>query len=238
MSTFLTTGALKQDIVAISASATPLMLTDVSPTIIHIKDGTLPQTIALPNAQTLEAGIHYVIVNNSSNIATITDTSATTVLTLNINVACILYLSEANNPQGTWAVLTTSNTATGGSLFVTAAEAVGKGTPVSINSDGELVRADIYDEELSYSFCGVSFSDYDIGDIATVLGSGATLFDVPGFSLGKHLFVSSSSTLTSVAPDYPGEAGAFILSVGVTTKNPYTGTTDIIINPRVVGSLA
>ena len=53
MSTFLTTGHLKEDIVKIVASATPLILNLFSPSINHII-GTDSQVVILPNAQTLE----------------------------------------------------------------------------------------------------------------------------------------------------------------------------------------
>lgn len=104
MSTFLTTGALKQDIVEITASSsTPLTLSLLSPTIYHIS-GSDTQLITLPDAQTLESGIHYVVVNTSSKPITINDFSSTTLITINPNITSTIYLSNNSTAAGTWAI--------------------------------------------------------------------------------------------------------------------------------------
>ena len=109
MSTFLTTGALKQDIVEITASAlTPLALTSLSPTIYRIK-GTATQEIILPDALTLETGIHYVIVNDSSKIVTIKDFSSAIIGTLNNGFSATFYLSDNSTSEGVWGEVSTAS---------------------------------------------------------------------------------------------------------------------------------
>lgn len=133
-----------------------------------------------------------------------------------------------------------------GKVYVKSAAVISKGDPVFINTFGELEIVDITKEDASYAFCGVSEEDYIIGDVAKVIISGGVLYDIPsGFGLtgqyGKLIFVSHAGLLTATKP----EIGAgdfvsqdFIVSVGLTTKNTTFGTTDLIINPRIIGRLA
>jgi len=134
----------------------------------------------------------------------------------------------------------------GGSVSVTASATILRGYPVAIDSSGELAVVDITDETSSYAFCGVTSVDCLIGGTANVLVAGSVLYNIPSaFGLtgqwGKRVFVSHSGSLTTTKPDI-GVGGFlsqdFIISVGVTTKNPSSGTTDLIINPQVVGRLA
>lgn len=109
MSTFLTTGQLKQDIVEITASSsTPLALTALSPTIIRVK-GTDTQQITLPNATTLETGIHYVIINDSSKSVTIKDFTAATLDTLTTGFTTTFYLSGKATSAGVWGKISSSS---------------------------------------------------------------------------------------------------------------------------------
>lgn len=103
MSTFLTTGALKQDIVEITASLTPLALNSLSPTIYRVI-GTDPQEIILPKASTLENGIHYVIINDSEGYdVTVKDYTANTLEILAAGFSTTFYLSNNITSEGTWA---------------------------------------------------------------------------------------------------------------------------------------
>ena len=109
MSTFLTTGALKQDIVEIAASSlTPLALTSLSPTIYRVK-GADTQEIILPDALTLETGIHYVIVNDSSKIVTVKDFSSSTLETLTTGFSATFYLSNKALSAGIWGKVSASS---------------------------------------------------------------------------------------------------------------------------------
>jgi len=103
MSTFLTTGQLKQDIVEIAASSsTPLALTPQSPTIIHVT-GVDTQLITLPDALKLEAGVHYVVINDSSDSVIVKDYAATTQELLVTGFATTFYLSDNTTSEGIWA---------------------------------------------------------------------------------------------------------------------------------------
>ena len=102
MSTFLTTGALKEDIIEITASVSPLILTPLSPAIIHVV-GTTNQLIRLPNATKLEAGIHYVIINDSTGLVTIENYTPSTLLTIAPGFFTTLYLLDKATTAGVWA---------------------------------------------------------------------------------------------------------------------------------------
>lgn len=134
----------------------------------------------------------------------------------------------------------------GGSVQVTAAISILRGTPVSINALGTLTSVDITDEASSYAFCGITSVDTLLGGSANVLTAGSVLYDIPAaYGLtgqwGKPIFVSHTGDLTMVKPEI-GVGGFltqdFIVNVGITTKNPSTGLTDLILNPRIVGRLA
>jgi len=132
------------------------------------------------------------------------------------------------------------------SVFVTASASILRGYPVTINSFGELAVVDITDEDSSYAFCGIAAVDCLIGGTASLAVSGNVFYDLPSaFGLtgqwGKPIFVSHSGTLTMTKPTVGVGgflSGDYILFVGVTTKNTSSGTTDLILNPRVVGQLA
>lgn len=134
----------------------------------------------------------------------------------------------------------------GGSCFVETSATILRGYPVTINSSGTLEIVDITNEDSAYAFCGINALDTLIGGTATVLTAGSVLVDIPtGFGItdqwGKQVFVSHSGTLTITKPEIGSDgflSQDFILSVGVTTRDPNTGTTDLILNPRVVGRLA
>ena len=103
MSTFLTTGALKEDVIAITASSlTPLSLTPFSPAIIHVV-GTDTQLITLPDALGLIAGIHYIVINDSVGTVTVKNFTAATLLTLESGYFTDIYLMNAATSAGTWA---------------------------------------------------------------------------------------------------------------------------------------
>lgn len=102
MATFLTTGALKEDVVIITSSVTPLQLTQVSPTIFHIT-GIDDQLLKLPNATTLENGVHYVVINDSIGIVTVTDFAGTTLVQLLGGFSADIYLSSNATVAGVWA---------------------------------------------------------------------------------------------------------------------------------------
>lgn len=102
MATFLTTGALKEDVVeVIASSSTPLVLNPLSPAIIHVV-GSDTQLITLPDAGGLVAGIHYVVINDSVGLVTVKDFTTTTILTLESGYFTTLYLLDASTPAGVW----------------------------------------------------------------------------------------------------------------------------------------
>ncbi len=105
MSTFLTTGALKQDIVRITASSSPLALTSLSQTIYHIF-GSEAQTVFLPDATTLEDGVHFIFINDSSNILSIRSYSGSLISTIENSLFANIYLSNNTTQSGVWGLAT------------------------------------------------------------------------------------------------------------------------------------
>lgn len=103
MSTFLTTGALKEDVVTITASSSsPLSLTKLSPSIIKV-DGTDTQLITLPDATTLAEGVHYNIFNTSTGAVTVKDSTATTIAIAESGLSVNIYLINKATASGIWA---------------------------------------------------------------------------------------------------------------------------------------
>jgi hypothetical protein len=104
MGTFLTTGALREDIVEVVSSVTPLILTPKSPTILNIL-GSVPQTIKLPDATKLVTGVHYIIINNSTEYITITDFVSGSITTLEPTMSLNIYLLQNTTTAGNWSIL-------------------------------------------------------------------------------------------------------------------------------------
>lgn len=101
MATFLTSGVLKENILTVTASVTSLSLTPASPSIIHVI-GTTTQTIVLPSALTLENGIHYILVNDSTGTVTVEDATSSLIATLGSGIFNALYLSNNSTVAGVW----------------------------------------------------------------------------------------------------------------------------------------
>jgi hypothetical protein len=158
--------------------------------------------------------------------------------------------TDTQSSVATDLIITNGNGSGGGGgangVSIEASTSLSRGYPISLNSSGLATLIDITNEASSYAFCGVTSVDCLIGGTANVLGAGSTLFDIPAsFGMtgqwGKPVFVSHAGSLTLVKPvvGFGGYLSQdFILRVGVTTKNPTTGTTDLILNPTVVGQLA
>lgn len=155
--------------------------------------------------------------------------------------------SDTMSAIATDLILTNGNSGSGGggSVMVTASATIVRGSPVTINASGQLAVVDITNEDSAYAFCGVTSIDCLTSGIDTVLTAGSVLTDIPASygltgQYGKHIFVSHTGSLTLVKPTV-GNGGFlsqdFILSVGVTTRNPATGTTDLILNPRIIGQI-
>lgn len=102
MATFLTTGHIKEDLLAVTASSlSPLSLSVLSPTIIHVT-GTDNQLITLPNAETLETGIHFVVINDSLGQVTVKNFTSVTLTILNTGFATEFYLDDKTTTAGVW----------------------------------------------------------------------------------------------------------------------------------------
>jgi hypothetical protein len=110
MSTFLTTGALKEDVVAITSSASSLALNPFSPSIIHVI-GAATQLITLPDATKLVAGVHYVVINDSVGTVTIEDFTTATLVTLETGYFATLYLLNDSTTAGVWATASLNSVA-------------------------------------------------------------------------------------------------------------------------------
>jgi hypothetical protein len=111
MSTFLTTGALKEDVVEIISSTSSLALNPFSPAIVRVV-GSTTQLITLPDATKLVAGVHYVVINDSVGTVTIEDFTATSLVTLETGYFATLYLLNAGTTAGVWATASLTSVAT------------------------------------------------------------------------------------------------------------------------------
>jgi hypothetical protein len=102
MGTFLTTGALKEDVVEIVSSVTPLVLTPNSPSIFHVT-GVTNQIIQMPDATDLLSGIHYIFINNTTDFLTLQDSTTSEIKVLGPSLSSNLYLVDTSTPAGVWA---------------------------------------------------------------------------------------------------------------------------------------
>jgi len=182
-------------------------------------------------------------------------TPGTLVNNLSLVVGTIKMVGIADCPTNTHSAIATdlilTNESGGGAggaggISVKAATAISRGYPVTINSSGLLALVDITTEASAYAFCGVTSLDCLSGGTADVLGAGGVLVNIPAsFGLvgqyGLPIFVSHTGGLTATKPSV-GSGGFvsqdYIVRVGITTKNVATGSTDLIINPNVIGQLA
>lgn len=117
-----------------------------------------------------------------------------------------------------------------------------KGTPVAINSNGQIINIDVSNESLVLSFIGLTNVNLPSAATGGVQDNGR-LEDViyPSFNVGDPLWVSKSGGLTNIKPQIGVDGfldGDWVIFVGVFIKNEFnTSLRDIKLAIEIVGQL-
>lgn len=115
-----------------------------------------------------------------------------------------------------------------------------KGTPVRIDSVGNLNIIDVSSEIESLAIVGVIFEDVLNTEQGRLICNGR-LDDISGFTFGDSIYVSKTGTLTNTKPDIGVGgfvAGDFIIRIGVISKNEINpGQDDLLLNITITGQL-
>lgn len=115
-----------------------------------------------------------------------------------------------------------------------------KGTPVSINSNGELQLVDVSVEASAAAMVGVAESDISNNTDGNVITNGKIANITTSFGYGSVLYINKSGVLTNIKPSEGVNgfiAGDFIVNVGVIAKDPSSVNKDLIVNHYIVGQL-
>lgn len=110
---------------------------------------------------------------------------------------------------------------------------INKGTPVSMNSSGEIEPTDITSETSVDGFIGIAAENIGAGVPGNVAMAGRLENITTSISFGSAVFVDTTGALTSTKPSVGVggfDVGDFILYVGVVVENSTTpGNKDLVI---------
>lgn len=115
------------------------------------------------------------------------------------------------------------------------------GTPVKLDSSGELALIDPSLEADVLSIAGVVVSNIPSGSSGDVVGSGRLLNLSTSAVLGAPVFLSKTGGITDVKPDIGVGgfvSGDFVVGLGIIAKNKINPVNkDLILNIRIIGQL-
>ena len=118
---------------------------------------------------------------------------------------------------------------------------IGKGTPVRINTSGELDFIDVSVEAESLAVAGVTTNDISNGAKGSMTNTGKVEDITTTASLGDTLYVSKTGGLTNTKPSIGVGgflSGDFVIGVGVVAKNESNPLLkDLVLNIAVIGQL-
>ncbi len=116
-----------------------------------------------------------------------------------------------------------------------------KGTPVRIDSTGELDFINVSVEAEALAVAGIVSETILDGNPGTFLNSGKIEDVTTSTDFGDTLYISKSGSLTNTKPSIGVDgfvAGDFVISVGVIAKNESNPILkDLVLNIDVVGQL-
>lgn len=116
-----------------------------------------------------------------------------------------------------------------------------KGTPVRLNSFGDIATIDISAETEALAVVGITSEDIVDGASGTIITAGKVTDLTTTATFDDPMYVSKAGTLTNVKPDIGVSgfvAGDFVISMGVISKNETNpANKDLIVNIQVVGQL-
>lgn len=119
-----------------------------------------------------------------------------------------------------------------------------KGTPVSVDSFGNIQRLIVSNEVNVTRYLGIVVADINHGSQGYVATGGKieSMQAIVSMNFGDLIYVSKTGDLTSISPDIGVGgfvAGDFVLRVGVVTKNQLNPSVkDLTMKDEIVGQLA
>jgi hypothetical protein len=156
----------------------------------------------------------------------------------------VIFVNQSNVQTNIIALLNggLSAAATGIPLKNNTGSTITKGTPVSINSSGELQLVDVTVDANALAAVGVAATDIPNASSGTIIMNGIITNITTGLAFGSAVFITPAGTLTSTYPSIGNgdgfAAGDFIIKVGVIAKNATTpANKDLLVNLYVVGQL-
>lgn len=116
-----------------------------------------------------------------------------------------------------------------------------KGTPVSVNSSGQLVMVDITSDASVQAIVGMTGINIPNGAIGAIVDNGRLEDITTAFSIGDPVWIGTNGMLTNIKPDYGVGSfaeGYFVVFIGVIVKNEFNPSLkDIKLMISVVGQL-
>lgn len=156
----------------------------------------------------------------------------------------IIFVDQGNTQTNIISLLNggLSAAATGTLLKNSTGSTITKGTPVSINSSGELQLVDVTVDANALATVGVAGSNIADGASGTIVTGGVLTNLSTGLALGSAVFITPAGTLTSTYPSAGNGdgfvSGNFVIRLGVIAKNHTTpANKDLIVSISVVGQL-
>ena len=226
MGTFLTNGSLLEDIREIITSASPLLLTSDAATVTNFV-GTVPQEVRLPNAMSLVAGVHYLLLNNSSSSLTVKDFDGTVLTTILPSYYTDFRLLSSLISAGKWMQETEDAFC---SLLRILPHPLDLSAVTITGASRTLANGIVIGQELegyAVGFGGSSMVSFSAGDIKDAEGGALGLnFTPPVIPLNEYLWYSLVAEYTGVS------AGKVSLRLRATPAAASAALPDDAIMPR------
>lgn len=116
-----------------------------------------------------------------------------------------------------------------------------KGTPVRMNSSGELDFVDVSIESQALSVAGVVSADVPNATSGPIITSGKVADITTSAAFGDLMFIDKTGNLTNIKPSMGVNGfttGDFVISIGVVAKNlDNPSLKDLILMVNIVGQL-
>lgn len=116
-----------------------------------------------------------------------------------------------------------------------------KGTPVAVNTSGQLVTVNVSSQTLVQAIVGLTAMNLPNSATGQVVDNGRLEDITTTFAIGDALYIGKNGLLTNVKPDYGVDGfaeGDFVIFVGVVVRNEFTPAfKDIKLMISVVGQL-
>ena len=118
---------------------------------------------------------------------------------------------------------------------------VSKGTPIAVDTNGQINLVDVSDEALALSVIGVAGSAITDGAFGSIVTHGAMKGLVTSATFGDIMYIAKDGFLTNIKPTLDNEgfvAGDFVIKMGVLVRDATNPSNkNLIVNIQVMGQL-